>query len=319
MQPESISSSSSAITYPICKSELILVTDPESGDNICNKCGMIMSDKIEDMINRLEGYKMYSASGIMITNDRCQRIGASTSLALHDMGLSTIIGKTNRDGSGKRIDAAMHSTMQRLRRWDSRTHVRTYSSDRSLIQAFNELTVLKDKLGLPDAVVEKAAYMYRKAKSNGLTRGRKISGLVSACTYAACREMNIPRTLKDIAAASNINHKHLAKMYRLLLIELDVKVPLVDQIKCIAKVANKANLSEKTKRHAIIIMDEVTKKQVSAGKNPMGFAATILYLSCLKTGENKTQTDMAQAAGVTEVTLRNRCKELKSKLSNQKI
>jgi transcription initiation factor TFIIB len=108
-------------------------------------------------------------------------------------------------------------------------------------------------------------------------------------------------------------------MYRLLLIELDVKVPLVDQIKCIAKVANKANLSEKTKRQAIIIMDEVAKKQVSAGKNPMGFAATILYLSCLKTGENKTQTDMAEAAGVTDVTLRNRCKELKSKLSNQRM
>jgi transcription initiation factor TFIIB len=231
------------------------------------------------------------------------------------MGLSTIIGKTNRDASGKRIDAAMHSTMQRLRRLDSRTHVRTSSSDRSLIQAFNELTMLKDKLGLTDAAVEKAAYLYRKAKSHGLTRGRTISGLIAACVYATCREMNTPRTLKDIAAAASISHKHLAKMYRLLLIELGVKVPSVDQIKCITTVANKANLTEKTKRHAIRMMiDEVTKKQTSAGKNPMGFAATILYLSSLKTGENKTQTDIAAAAGVTEVTIRNRYKELKSKL-----
>jgi transcription initiation factor TFIIB len=276
---------------------------------------MIMSDKIEDMINRPEGYKLCSTSGIIITKDRRQRIGDPTSLALHDMGLSTMIGKTNRDASGKRIDSAMHSTMQRLRRWDSRTRVRTSSSDRSLIQAFNDLTMLKDKLGLPDAVVEKAAYMYRKAKSNGLTRGRTISGLVAACVYATCREMNTPRTLKDIAAAASISHKHLAKMYRLLLMELGVKVPSVDQIKCIAKVANKANLTERTKRHAIqMMMDEVTKKQISAGKNPMGFAATILYLSCLKTGENKTQTDIAAAAGVTDVTIRNRCKELKSKL-----
>ncbi|MFL6398499.1 MAG: transcription initiation factor IIB, partial [Nitrososphaeraceae archaeon] len=102
--------------------------------------------------------------------------------------------------------------------------------------------------------------------------------------------------------------------YRLLLIELDIKVPLVDQIKCIARVANKANLTEKTKRQAIRIMDEITQMQISAGKNPMGLAATILYLSCLKTGENKTQTDISQAAGVTEVTLRNRFKELKKKL-----
>ncbi|MFL6434835.1 MAG: transcription initiation factor IIB, partial [Nitrososphaeraceae archaeon] len=88
----------------------------------------------------------------------------------------------------------------------------------------------------------------------------------------------------------------------------------VDQIKCIARVANKANLTEKTKRQAIRIMDEITQMQISAGKNPMGLAATILYLSCLKTGENKTQTDISQAAGVTEVTLRNRFKELKKKL-----
>jgi transcription initiation factor TFIIB len=126
--------------------------------------------------------------------------------------------------------------------------------------------------------------------------------------------MGTPRTLKDIAAAANINPKHLAKAYRLLLIELDIKVPLVDRIKCIARVANKANLTEKTKRQAIRIMDEITEKQISAGKNPMGLAATILYLSCLKTGENKTQTDISQAAGVTEVTLRNRFKELKKKL-----
>ncbi|MFL6422549.1 MAG: transcription initiation factor IIB family protein, partial [Nitrososphaeraceae archaeon] len=182
------------------------------------------------------------------------------------------------------------------------------------IQAFNDLDILKDKLALPDVVVEKSAYIYRKAKSDGLTRGRTISGLVAASTYIACREMSTPRTLKDIAAAANINPKHLAKTYRLLLIELDIKVPLVDHIRCIAKVANKANLSEKTKRQAIRIMDEVTEKQISAGKNPMGFAATILYLSCLKTGENKTKVDIARAAGVTEVTLRNRSKELKSKL-----
>ena len=148
---------------------------------------------------------------------------------------------------------------------------------------------------------------------------------MAASVYAACRDMSTLRTLKDIAAASNIKRKHLAKAYRLLLIELDIKVPLVDQIKCIAKVANKANLSEKTKRQAISIINEVRRKDneisYSAGKNPMGLAATILYLSCLKTGENKTQNYIAEAAGITEVTLRNRSRELKIKLelSNWKI
>jgi transcription initiation factor TFIIB len=143
-------------------------------------------------------------------------------------------------------------------------------------------------------VVEKAAYIYRKAHDRKLSRGRLVSELISASIYAACREMSTPRTLNDIAAASNIKRKQLAKAYRFLLIKLDIKVPLADQIKCIAKVANKANLSEKTKRQAIRIMAEIRRKDddtllYSAGKNPMGLAGTILYLSCLKTGENKTQ------------------------------
>src|ERR671926_840525 len=163
------------------------------------------------------------------------------------------------------------------------------------MHAFNKLRILKDKLTLPYVVVEKAAYIYRKAHERKLSRGRLISGLVAASVHIACREMNTTRTLKDIAAASNIKRKQLGKAYTLLFIELDIKVPLADQTKCIAKVANKANLSEKTKRLGIRIMDEIKRKDddiLSAGKNPMSLAATILYLSCLKTGENKTQLEM---------------------------
>jgi transcription initiation factor TFIIB len=303
---------------PVCKSDLLIITDPESGEDICNGCGMIVSDKIQN-INQPE-WRAFSNEE---RNNR-SRTGIPTSLAIHDMGLSTVIGRANRDASGKKIDTAMHATMQRLRTWDSRALIHA-SSDIGLIQAFNKLDILKDKLTLPYAVVEKAAYIYRKAQYKKLSRGRLVSELVAASVYAACREMSTLRTLKDIAAASNIKRKHLAKAYRLLLIELDIKVPLVDHIKCIAKVANKANLSEKTKRQAISIINEVRRKDnellYSAGKNPMGLAGTILYLSCLKTGENKTQLDIAQAAGVTEVTLRNRSKDLKSRLglSNWKI
>ena len=310
MEPSPPQSSS---ICPVCNDHLLMITDPDSGETICSKCGMIVLDKIQN-IHQPE-WRAFSNE----EHENRSRTGIPSSLAIHDMGLATVIGRADRDAGGKKIDATMHTSMQRLRTWDSRAHVRR--SDKGLIQALNELQILKDKLALSHVVVEKAAYIYRKAHDRKLARGRAVSGLIAASVYIACREMSTTRTLNDIAAAANINRKHLAKIYRLLLIELDIKVPLVDQIKCIAKVANKANLSEKTKRQAISIMDEVTEKQISAGKNPMGFAATILYLSCLKTGENKTQTDIAQAAGVTEVTLRNRFKELKSKLelSNQKV
>src|SRR5919198_2474035 len=154
----------SSTICPICKDELLLITDPESGEDICKKCGMIVSDKIQDIINRPEWLDTFHAVA-KVTDRYYQRTGAPTSLARYDMGLSTVIARTDKDASGRKIDAAMHTRMQRLRTCDSRAHIRT-SSDISFIQAFNELGTLKDKLALPYAVVEKSAYIYRKAKSN---------------------------------------------------------------------------------------------------------------------------------------------------------
>jgi transcription initiation factor TFIIB len=290
-------------TCPMCKDNLRIITDTNSGETICSRCGMIVLDKTQN-INQPEWRAFSSAEH----EDR-SRTGIPMSLAIHDMGLACIIGKTNRNAGGKKMDNAM----QRLRILDSRAYIHG-SSDIGLIHAFNILRILKDKLTLPYVVVEKAAYIYRKAHERKLSRGRLVTALVAASVHIACREMNTPRTLKDIAAASNIKRKQLAKAYRLLHIEFDIKVPLADQTKCIAKIANKSNLSERTKRHAIRIMDEIRETQISAGKNPMALAATILYFSCLKTGENKSQVDIAQAAGVTEVTMRNRSRELKNKL-----
>jgi transcription initiation factor TFIIB len=176
------------------------------------------------------------------------------------------------------------------------------------------LDVLKDKLGLSDGIVEKTAYIYRKAQSRNLTRGRTISGVLAAAVYIACREMGAHRTLDDIAAGSNVKRKEVSKNFRVLHTSLDLKIPQQDPMKCIAKVANKVKLSEKTKRHAAEIMSNVMKEEISAGKDPMGLAASVLYLSSIKTGEAVTQMSIAKAAGVTEVTIRNRFKDLKSNL-----
>jgi transcription initiation factor TFIIB len=186
--------------------------------------------------------------------------------------------------------------------------------DRNFRQAFSELDRLKDKLALSDAVIEKTAYIYRKALDKGLVRGRSIPGLVAAALYAACRNTETPRTLTDVANGINIKRKDVARCYRLLLRELDLKMPVVDPIKGVARIASIADLSEKTKRKALEFLKEASRIEVSAGKDPMGLAAAALYLACVMLGENKTQKDIAQAAGVTEVTIRNRYKGLKEAL-----
>ncbi len=239
-------------------------------------------------------------------------------MAYHDMGLATIIGKTNSDSSGHKLDSSMLSTIQRLRTWDFRTQART-SADRNLMRAFNELDRVKDKLGLTDAIIEKTAYIYRKAQEKQLVRGRSITSILSAAIYIACREMSASRSFSEVISITNVKRKNITRSYRLLVSALDIKMPLVDPMKCVAKIANKARLSEKTKRMALGMMSDLTQKEISAGKGPMGLAATVLYLSCLTNGEHVTQNDIAEAAGVTEVTIRNRVKDLKNKLGPKYI
>ena len=233
------------------------------------------------------------------------------------MGLSTIIGRTDKDAGGRALDASMRTTMARLRTWDLRSQVHT-PTDRNFQRAFDQLYTLKDKLALSDAVVEKTAYIYRKAQEKRLVRGRTIFEILAASMYATFREMGVTRTLTDIATATDIKRKHIARSYMLLANELELKIPILDPMKCLVKVANKAGLSEKTKRKGLNIMKDVIEKEISGGKSPMGLAAAVLYLSCLENGETTTQADIAGAADITEVTLRNRFKDLKTQLNYTK-
>jgi transcription initiation factor TFIIB len=290
---------------PSCGNEKI-ITDSESGEIICVKCGRVISDKLQEIGPE---WRTFSTD----ETEAMTRTGIPQSLARHDMGLSTIIGRTDRDASGNKLDAAMRTTMNRLATWDMRSQLHT-PKDRGLRQAFFQLDVLKDKLGLSDSIVEKTAYIYRKAQSRKLTRGRTVSGVLAAAVYIACREMGAHRTLDDIAIACNVKRKELTKDFRVLHTRLGLKIPQQDPMKCIAKVASKAKLSEKTKRHAAQIMNKVTREEISAGKDPMGLAASVLYLSSIENGETITQSNIAEAAGVTEVTVRNRAKELRNKL-----
>ena len=292
----------------MCVKGKSIITDFEAGELICSDCGMVISDNIQEN-NRPERH----AFNIMELNDR-SRTGAPTTLARHDMGLATVIGNGDNDASGTKINVAMRSTMNRLRTWDFRTQHQA-SNDRNLQQAFTELDKLKDKLGLSDAAVQKTAYIYRKLQKRGYVRGRSILSVLAAAIYIACREIGISRTIKDIAAISNIRRKELARIYRLLVFELDIKIPMVDPMKCIGKVANKANLNENIVRQAVNIMKDLNNREISAGKNPMVLAATVLYLSCFKSGQNITQDDISHAAGITGVTLRNRLNDLNNKFN----
>src|ERR687896_2636786 len=300
-----------------------VISDPESGEYICSNCGLVVSsEKAQEMRPEWRIFNLEQSN-----NNSRIRTGMPTSLARHDMGLSTIIGRTDRDYTGNRIATSIKPTIDRLRILDYRTQLYS-STDRSLKRAFAELDSLKDKLVLPDSVVEKTAYIYRKAQSRGMIRGRTVSAMLAAAIYIACREIGVGKTLRDIAQSTNVKPQTLSQSYRILLTELDIKTPMLDPMRCIAKVANKMRLNERITRQGMDIMHTAIRKEASAGKNPMGLAAAILYISYLnnninnsvhnKSNENnnskRSQTSFAQAAGITDVTLRHSVKDLKNRL-----
>ncbi|MDG6900871.1 MAG: transcription initiation factor IIB [Nitrososphaerota archaeon] len=284
-----------------------VVTDGAGAETYCSHCGLVIKEKIVD-----QGPEWRNFSGDAEKANK-GRTGLPTSIAIHDQGLATMIGSTNRDASGRALSGSARTTVERMRTWDRRSQVHE-SADRNLRQAFSELKRFSDKLTVSEAVTEKAAYFYRKALERNLVRGRSITAIIAASLYAACRDGEIPRTLKDVAAVSNVKKKDLARSYRLLHREMDFKMPVADASKCVSGIASRAGMAEKTQRRAREILVMAKRMGLSAGKDPMGLAASALYVACTLEGDMKTQKDVAEAARVTEVTIRNRYKGLRSAL-----
>ena len=286
-----------------------LVEDTNTGELSCSSCGYVVTERSIDQGPEWRSFADEKGE------DRA-RAGAPTSITYRDMGLATIIGRSNRDASGRSFDSPMRNAMDRLRKWDNRSPA-FGSQEKNLGVALRELDKMADKLGVSQAVKERAAYIYRKALDRGLLRGRSIIGISAAARYAAKRDTETPRTLKDIAAANNLDKKAVARDYRILLREMDLTMPVADAARNENRITSRVGLSEKVARKAIEIGRITEEKEISAGKSPMGLAAASLYLAGVIEGEVKTQKDIAEAAGVTEVTVRNRYKGLRADLGKQ--
>jgi transcription initiation factor TFIIB len=290
---------------PECGSEN-LIEDFDKGEIVCGKCGLVLKEKVMD-----EGpeWRAFTRE----EKDERSRVGTPMSYSVHDKGLSTVIDRVNRDAFGRELPAATRLQMLRLRKWQIRSRVHS-SADRNLAQAMAELDRLADKIHIPSSVKEKAALVYRKSLDKGLVRGRSISAIAAAALYAACRSTGTPRTLKEVSDASLARKKDVARCYRLLLRELDIHMPISEPVNYTSKIGSKVGITEKTQRRAMGILQKADVLKIDAGKDPMGLAAAALYIACVLEGEKKTQKEIADAAGVTEVTVRNRYKGLKESL-----
>ncbi|PIT84491.1 transcription initiation factor IIB [Candidatus Micrarchaeota archaeon CG10_big_fil_rev_8_21_14_0_10_45_29] len=283
-----------------------LVKDYERGEIVCGTCGLIIEENIED--HRPEWRAFDSEQ-----REKRARGGAPIKYMRPNKGLVTEIDQYNRDIRGAKISQKKQAQLYRMRKWHKRASIAT-SMERNLAIALSELDRIASYLGLPDSIRESAALLYRKCIKAELIRGRLIESVVSAVIYATCRLHGIPRTLDEISKVSGIEKKEIGRAYRFVRRELDLEVPLTDPSQYVPKFTAALKLSGKVQEKAILLLKKAVNKGLISGRGPTGVAAAAVYIASAMFGERRTQKEVADVAGVTEVTIRNRYRELKKEL-----
>ena len=285
-----------AFICPVCGSSEILI-DYVRSEKTCRTCGLVLEENIIDSTVR-------GTSRDKEGNSYSQN-GAPVNISLHDGGMAT--------GFKVRGNLKNKDVWYRLWRLNNQTRVRG-TRERNLSRAFTELSLLVSNLSLSKSVRNESASIYRKALDKDLIRGRSISKLMVATVYIACKSCRVPRTLDEMAEVTDVDKKTIGTNYRFLVRELGLKLPIVSPSDYIPRFASKLNLSSEVEVKSIELVNEAQELGLTSGKDPASFAAAGLYASSMILGERRTQTEIARALGVTEVTIRNRFKELNNAL-----
>jgi len=283
-----------------------LVHDYERAELVCQSCGLVIDD---DIIDRGPEWRAFDSDQWM----KRSRVGAPMTLTIHDKGLSTMIDLRNRDSHGKAISYKNLAQLYRLRKWQSRIRI-SNATERNLAFALSELDRMASALGLPRNLRETAAMVYRHAVDKDLIRGRSVEGVATTVLYVACRQCSVPRTLDEIAEVSRVSRKEIGRTYRVVSRELGLKLLPTSPVDYVPRFCSALTLNCEIQSRTVEILRQAGERNLTSGKGPTGVAAAAIYISSILGGERRTQHDVAEVAGVTEVTIRNRYKELAEKL-----
>ena len=288
---------------PECKSAN-LTYDDQQGEIVCNDCGLIVEDNMVDTGQDFGGQ--------FDKSEKKGRGGAPLSMQKFDKGLTTNVGEIS---DIYKLESGQTRKFLRLKKWQERVST---SIERNLRLAMAELRRVASFLSLPSVVRDEASRVYNFVLQRGLVRGRSMESVIAACIYAACRSYNIPRTLDEIAEASDVERKEIGRTYRFIIRKLGIKVTPSSPKDYISRFSSILHLSPKTQNEALRILKKAETSELTSGRGPAGIAAAALYVAALLNDEKKTQREVADVAGITEVTIRNRYKELIERLGLEK-
>ncbi|SEH43569.1 MULTISPECIES: TFIIB-type zinc ribbon-containing protein [Halopenitus] len=288
----------STTTCPECGSTL----RNEGAETVCSSCGLVVD---ADEIDRGPEWRAFDAS----EKDSKSRVGAPTTKMMHDDGLSTNIGWQDKDAYGNSLSSNQRQKMQRLRTWNERFRTRD-SKERNLKQALGEIDRMASALGLPENVRETASVIYRQALDNDMLPGRSIEGIATASLQAAARMEQVPRSIDEIAAVSRVDAEEFKRAYRYINRELKLEIQPADPVEYLPRFASDLAVPDETEQFARQLLEQGKRQNVHSGKSPVGLAAAAIYAAGKLTNVDLTQSEVSDATGMSEVTIRNRYQEL---------
>jgi len=283
-----------------------LVPDTEHGETVCEDCGLVVE---EAEIDPGPEWRSFDDSD----RENKSRVGAPTTKLRHDKGLSTNIGWQDRDAYGNTLSSRQREKMRRLRTWNERFRTRD-AKERNLKQALSEVNRMSSALGLPENVRETASVIYRRALEENLLPGRSIEGVATASLYAAARNAGTPRSLDEFTRVSRVGRAELTRAYRYIIRELGLEVEPADPKSYVPRFVSElevsASASGEIERHARDMLASAREQGLLSGKSPVSLAAAAIYAGAILSEEPVTQQEIGDVADVSEVTIRNRYREL---------
>ncbi|PSP33135.1 transcription initiation factor IIB 2 [Halobacteriales archaeon QH_10_67_22] len=278
------------------------VVDEKRGETVCRECGVVFE---EGHVDRGPEWRSFDA------RDKAEksRVGSPTTELLHDKGLSSVIDWKDQDANGQTLSARKREKMSRLRTWDERFRAQS-AQDRNLKQALGEIDRMASALGVPENARKTASVIYRRALEEELIPGRSIEAMATASLYAGARQADVPRTLDEFETVSRVERKEFARAYRYIARELELAMEPTDPTQYVPRLASDLEIPDETEQRAVELLEAGKQAAVHSGKNPVGLAAAATYAAGRLTNVELTQHEVADAADVSAVTIRDRYTEL---------
>ncbi len=289
-----------ADSCPECDSSAIR-TDDVRGELVCEDCGVVLGNR---MVDTGAEWSAFTHS----ENQKKSRVGSPMTELLHDRGLTTKIHWKDADAQGRPLSARKKETMKRLRTWQKRVRI-SKTGERNLQLALSEINRMSSALGLPEPVSEMASVIYRAALDDNLVQGRSIEAVASSSLYIACRKEGIPRSLDEFEAVARIERNEIARTYRRLVVEQELEMEPIDPRQFVPRFCSELDIEPEVQRRALEILEDAEAEGMHSGKSPTGLAGAAIYLAALLCDVKRTQSEIAEVAQVTEVTIRNRYQE----------